>query len=479
MKELETIGLVKIDIVGLKNLSIIERIVHSIERVTKEKININELPEHDEETFTLLQQGKTNGIFQLESDGMKSVLRRLKPTSLEDIIAVNALYRPGPMEHIPTYIERKHGKKSFTYVHPNLEPILQKTYGVLIYQEQIMQIAHEFAGLSLGAADILRRAVSKKDRKLIDELKEAFINGCLKNGYEKYVAEEVFSWIVKFANYGFNKSHSVAYSKIAYQLSYLKANYPTYFFAQLLSTVSNEPAKLNMYVREANELGIEILPPSINNSQAYFSIEKNNIRMGLLSIKGIGYETVKEIISARKNKRYTDLFDFCIRTKHIKRNALETLILAGAFDETYENRASLLASIDQALERVELFGDLNGQSSLFGEQMEMKPAYVPIDDFSQMQKLADEKELLHMYVTSHPLKRYRTQLTLQQFKSLHQAKTLSNNETVKTVVIVQTVRKIHTKRGDSMAFITIADETDEMEAVIFPTVYRDRKSTRL
>lgn len=473
MNELEAIGLLKIDILGLKNLSMMERIVRSVNRSTKQTIDVNTIPEDDAKTFMLLQAGKTNGVFQLESQGMKNVLMKLMPTSLEDIIAVNALYRPGPMENIPTYIERKHGHKQFAYIHPDLEPILHKTYGVLIYQEQIMQIAHQFAGLSLGEADILRRAVSKKERRLIDELKETFLSGCMRNGYDKKIAEEIFSWIIKFANYGFNKSHSVAYSKIAYQLSYLKANYPTYFFAHLLSSVSNEANKLNMYVREANELGIHILPPSINRSNAYFTVENNHIRVGLLAIKGIGYETVKEIMNVRKNRPFADLFDFCLRTSSVKRNALETLILAGAFDETYSNRASLLASIDQALERAELFGDVNGQGNLFGDKVQMKPSYMEMDDFSQVQKLSDEKELLHMYVTSHPIKQYRSTLTLQHFLSLQQAKLLANNSQVKTVVIVQSIKKIHTKRGDSMAFVTIADETEEMETVIFPTLYRE------
>lgn len=472
MNELEAIGLLKIDILGLRNLSLMERIVGAINRRTNEKLDIDLIPDNDAKTFALLQAGRTNGIFQLESAGMKRVLMQLKPTSLDDIIALNALYRPGPMEAIPTYIARKHGREKVTYLHPDLEPILNKTYGVLLYQEQIMQVAHHFAGLSLGEADILRRAVSKKNRQLIEEQKERFIKGCINKDYGIQIAEEVFSWILKFANYGFNKSHSVAYSKIAYQLSYLKANYPTFFFANLLGTVSNDGKKLNMYVREANELGIEILPPSINKSHGYFTVEHSNIRFGLMAIKGIGYETVKEIIDERKKAPFTDLFDFCLRVS-IKRNALETLILAGTFDETYDNRASLLASIDQALDRAELFGDLHGQTNLFGKQIKMKPAYTEMDDFSQVQRLRDEKDLMHMYVTNHPIKQYRAELTLQNYTSLHHAKRLKNNRVIKTISILQSFKKIHTKRGDSMAFVRIADETDEMEGVIFPDVYRN------
>ena len=472
MNELEAIGLLKIDILGLRNLSMMERIIQMIEKREHKKVDINNIPLNDKKTFALLRAGKTNGIFQLESAGMKNVLVNLQPTTIEDIIALNALYRPGPMEQIPTYINRKHRREKVTYIHPDLEPILQKTYGVLVYQEQIMQVAHQFAGLSLGEADILRRAVSKKDVTLIETQREAFIQGCLQKGYDKSIAEEIFSWIVKFANYGFNKSHSVAYSKIAYQLSYLKANYPTYFFAQLLSSVMGDGAKMSMYVREANELGIEILPPSINDSHAYFTVDNDHIRVGLMSIRGIGYETVKTIIDARKNGRFTDLFNFCMRVS-IKRNAIETLILAGAFDDTYDNRASLLASLDHALDRAELFGGMDEQGSLFPEAENMKPAYEEIDDFTPMQKLRDEKELLHMYVSSHPLKNYRTTLTIEKCLTLHDAGQLQANQKVKVAAIVQRFNRINTKRGDSMAFVTLSDETDELEGVVFPDVFRE------
>lgn len=476
MNELEAIGLLKIDILGLRNLTIMERIIHSVNKTLHEPIDVNTLPEHDEKTFALLRAGKTNGIFQLESAGMKRVLVQMKPSNLEDIIALNALYRPGPMEHIPTYIARKHGKEKITYVHPDLEPILAPTYGVLVYQEQIMQVAHVVANYSLGEADILRRAISKKEKQTMVQQEQAFMNGAIKNGYDEHIAKEVFSWIVKFANYGFNKSHSVAYSKIGYQLSYLKANFSTHFFAQILSSVMNDPVKLRMYMREANENGIEILPPSINKSYGAFTVENGNIRIGFMAIKGIGYETVKEIVRARKEKKYSDLFDFCLRAS-IKRNVLETLILAGAFDETYSNRASLLDSIDQAIARKELFGDMSGQENLFSNQLNMKPSYIKIDDFSRMKKLQDEKELLHVYVTSHPFKQYRSLLASQQFLTLHQSKGLRQNSFVKTVAIIQTIRKIHTKRGDSMAFMTISDETEEMETVIFPKLYRQVNQT--
>lgn len=470
MNELEAIGLLKIDILGLRNLTLIERIVQSIYRLTGEAIDIDALPENDPTVFKLLQAGKTKGIFQLESAGMKNVLLSLQPTELDDIIALNALYRPGPMDYISTYVQRKHGKEAVHYIHPDLEPILKPTYGVLIYQEQIMQITHEFAGLSLGEADILRRAISKKDHALIDTQKQSFIAGCKRNGYEEDVAEELFSWIEKFADYGFNKSHSVAYSKIAYQLAYLKTHYPTFFFAHLLSTVRNDPNKLYMYVKEASFFNINILPPSINQSQAYYQVEGNDIRIGLMAIKGIGYDTVQKILEARKERKFTDLFDFCVRVHDMKRNVLETLVLAGTFDDTYANRASLLASIDQALERAVLFGGMSKQSSLF-KHLSLKPEYTKIEDFTTIEKLNDEKDLLNMYVSSHPIKQYRARLAISGYEPLEQLESYSDNKFIKTVGIVQSIKTTRTRHGDLMAFITITDETGEIDAVVFPKVY--------
>lgn len=477
MNELEALGILKIDLLGLKNLSMIEEIIASINQTDNVLINLNDVNQKDEKTFKLLQQGLTNGIFQLESEGMKRVLKQLKPTELSDIVALNALYRPGPMDQIPTFINRKLNKEPVTYVHSDLEPILKDTYGVLVYQEQIMQIAHKIAGFSLGEADLLRRAVSKKDTRVMTDLKKQFLNGCIKNGYTQVVSEEIFSWINRFANYGFNKSHSVAYSKISYDLSYLKANYPTNFFAELLSSTLNQPAKFSMYIQEAKDLGIQILPPSINDSYGKVTVEGDAIRLGLVSIKGIGYQSVQEIVKARKNGKYTDLFDFYLRTSSqiIKRNIIETLILAGAFDTIYPNRASLIASIDQAESRTELFGDiLESQNSMFSKGMKLKPTYIDMDDYSLLEKLANEKELVGIYLSNHPLKEYRLSLTQEGFVPLKNLNTYKINQSVKVAVIIQEVRKIRTVRGESMAFLTLSDETTELSAVVFPEVYRER-----
>lgn len=474
MNDLEAIGLLKMDFLGLRNLTLLERIVRSIRYSVNKQFSMDHLPDEDIKTFELLQKGKTNGVFQLESVGMKRVLTQLKPTSFEDVVAVNALYRPGPMDYISTYIRRKHDQEQTTYLHPNMKEILAPTYGVLIYQEQIMQLAHKMAGFTLGEADILRRAVSKKESTLLAKQEEAFIQGCLNNGYDQATATELFSWIVKFSNYGFNRSHAVAYSKISYQLAYLKANYPLNFFAELLSDAGNQSEKMNQYFKEAQDLQVTILPPSINKSYGKYAVESSAVRMGLLSIKGIGHHVVQEIITQRKNRSFTDLFDFCMRVslKVINRKTLELLVIAGVFDDIYDNRASLLASIDQALDQGELFGGLNSQPSLLPNKYGIEERYAEVDDFSQMKKLNDEKELLGVYLSSHPLKTYRKKLQVNGYISFHQAPQLLNKNNIHSAAIVHSIKKIRTKRGDPMAFLTIGDEFSDMEAVVFPILYR-------
>lgn len=475
MNELEAIGLLKMDFLGLRNLSLLEKVLHTINYGKNDPLSLEDMPEHDEKTYELLREGRTNGIFQLESEGMKRVLKELKPTSFEDIVAVNALYRPGPMDFIPTYIRRKHQLEPVTYPHDDLKPILEKTYGVLVYQEQIIQIAHRIAGFSFGEADILRRAVSKKDESIMEEQREAFLQGCIENGYSRDVATEIFSWIVRFSNYGFPRSHAVAYSKISYQLSYLKANYPAQFFAEVLSTVRNQQDKLQLYLKELHEIGIELLPPSINRSIWKFTVEKGAIRMGLSSIKGIGRDAIFAIIKARKTGPFKHLFDFCLRVSDVKRSAVENLILAGAFDELYANRASLLASLDQAMEQGELFREFRDQPNLFEDTLNLVENYVEIEDFPLTKKLQDEKELVGMYLSSHPLENYRKNLRACSFLSIAEMEKATSRRNMQTAVIVQEIKQIRTKRGEQMAFLTIADEENTMEAVLFPDTYRNVK----
>ncbi|WP_010651140.1 DNA polymerase III subunit alpha [Oceanobacillus massiliensis] len=475
MNDLEAVGLLKMDFLGLRNLTLLEKIINSIKYTANKQISLERIPDNDEQTYQLLRTGRTNGVFQLESQGMKQVLTSLKPTSFEDIVAVNALFRPGPMDFIPVYIARKHGKEQVTYPHPDLKPILEKTFGVLVYQEQIMQIANRIAGFTLGEADILRRAVSKKKQDMMDAQKKAFIDGCLTKGYDLPVAEEIFSWIVKFSNYGFPRSHAVAYSKISYQLAFLKAHYPASFFAELLSSTRNQQEKWSAYMQELKSMGLELLPPNINRSFGKYTVEKNQIRMGLSSIKGVGNQSIAEIIRVRKDGPFKNLFDFCLRVspKTVNRTTLENLIIAGAFDETNRNRASLLASIDQAMEQGELFSEFSGQPSLFQNGIELEVDYADIEDFSQVKKLADEKELLGMYISSHPLKEFRIRLRANGHIPLKNAANLVGKKEVATTAIIQSIKTIRTKRGERMAFLTIGDEHTEMDAVVFPDLFRE------
>ncbi|MDC3412639.1 DNA polymerase III subunit alpha [Terrihalobacillus insolitus] len=475
MNELEAIGLLKMDFLGLRNLTLLEQVVSAIAKNENKRLDIKNIPFDDRNTFAILQEGRTNGIFQLESQGMQGVLRSLLPSDFEDIVAVNALYRPGPMEYIPVYIKRKHGQEAITYPHPDLKPILGKTYGVLVYQEQIMQIANMMAGFSLGQADILRRAVSKKQKEKMHEQRENFIAGCLTNGYEESVAEEVFDWIVRFSNYGFNRSHAVAYSMIAFQLAYLKAHYPTYFLAELMSSLASQEDKVRMYVKEAKELGIEMLAPSINRSSGRFTVENKRIRMGLSSIKGVGMQAVSEIIRARKEGSFKHIFDFCLRVsaKIVNRSVMESLILAGAFDETYPNRASLMATIDQAMEQGELFREFEDQPSLFMSDIQLDVSYVEMEPFTPMKYLSFEKSVLGLYVSSHPLSDYRGKLRASGYLALADSKKFLQQRNQKSAAVVLEIKAIRTKRGDPMAFLILGDESNEVDAVLFPELYRN------
>ncbi|MGG8394921.1 DNA polymerase III subunit alpha, partial [Bacillus cereus] len=332
---LEELGLLKMDFLGLRNLTLLENIIKFIANKTGKEIDIRNLPLQDEKTFQLLGRGDTTGVFQLESGGMRNVLRGLKPNEFEDIVAVNSLYRPGPMEQIPTFIESKHGKRKIEYLHPDLKPILERTYGVIVYQEQIMQIASKLAGFSLGEADLLRRAVSKKNRDILDQERKHFVQGCLRNGYDETSAEKIYDLIVRFANYGFNRSHAVAYSMIGYQLAYLKANYTLEFMTALLSSAIGNEDKIVQYIRETKRKGFHVLPPSLQRSGYNFQIEGNAIRYSLLSIRNIGMATVTALLEEREKKMFEDLFEFCLRmpSKFVTERNLEAFVWSGCFDD--------------------------------------------------------------------------------------------------------------------------------------------------
>jgi DNA polymerase III subunit alpha len=473
MDHLEEIGLLKMDFLGLRNLTLIDSILHSIQHKTGQKLLVHDIPGEDKQTFQLLGRGETTGIFQLESEGMRKVLTRLEPTRFEDIVAVNALYRPGPMENIPLFIDRKHGRQDIDYYHKDLEPILRDTYGVIVYQEQIIQIASKMAGFSLGEADLLRRAVSKKKKEVLAQEREHFVNGALRKGYDTQTANLVYDLIVRFANYGFNRSHAVAYSMIAYQLAYLKTHYPLYFMASLLTSAIGNDTKIAQYARELQQMEIKLLPPSINRSAFSFQPEGDSVRYSLAGIKGVGIASLKEIFQARRTGHFKDIFDFCIRVpqKAATRKVVEALIYSGAFDEFGQDRAVLLATIDVALEHAQLVApDDNGQIDMFAEaEFSLKPKYIEVDPMRIEDKLSLEKEVLGVYLSRHPVSIHEKEFEAAGVKKIASK---APGSKIRLGVYITEQKKIRTKKGEAMAFLTLSDASGETEAVVFPTVYK-------
>lgn len=473
MDHLEEIGLLKMDFLGLRNLTLIDSILTSIYKKTGRKFDIHDIPFNDEKTFRLLSRGETSGIFQLESEGMRKVLTRLKPTRFEDIVAVNALYRPGPMENIPLFINRKHGNEPIDYYHKDLESVLANTYGVIVYQEQIMQIASVMAGFSLGEADLLRRAVSKKKKEVLSQERDHFINGALNKGYDEGTANKIYDLIVRFANYGFNRSHAVAYSMIAYQLAYLKANYPLYFMAALLTSAIGNDSKIAQYARELQQMDIKLFPPSINKSAFSFLPEGGGVRYSLAGIKGVGIAALKEIFQARRNHPFKDVFDFCIRVPHkaASRKVLEALVYSGAFDEFGKDRAVLLATIDVAIEHAQLVApEGSGQIDMFeDDEFSLKPKYTEVDPMRIEDKLSMEKEVLGVYLSKHPASIFE-----QEFKAAGVKPVASHTagQRARLGVYITEQKKIRTKKGEAMAFLTLSDASGEIEGVVFPAVFK-------
>lgn len=475
MDILEELGLLKMDFLGLRNLTLIENILNLIELDSKIRIDFQSIDYGDRNTFELLANGDTTGVFQLESDGMRQVLRKLKPTCFEDIVAVNALYRPGPMDNIPTFIAGKHEEREVQYVHEDLKPILQNTYGVIIYQEQIMQIASKMAGFSLGESDLLRRAVSKKKKHILDTEREHFVNGCIEKGYMRETADTIYDLIMRFADYGFPRAHAVAYSVIAFRLAYLKANYRNFFMAALLTSVMSDHRKLEQYIREMKIDGLELYPPSVNQSEAGFTTVSDGIRFGLLAVKNVGVNAAKEICEKREYGSYKDLFDLCSRVsmKRVNQKAMESFIFAGAMDEFGADRASLIASLDKAF----LYGE-DFQSHSEDNQMDWfeggkgKPAYEKVPPFAIKEKLKFESEALGFYLSAHPLERFADILNGMDLSKIHQLFSLSPKSRVRIAVIVANARYIRTKKGDPMAFLTVNDDSGDIETIIFPKLYR-------
>ena len=474
----EEIGLLKMDFLGLKNLTIIENTLQILKRTQNLDIDISAIPMDDEKTYELLQRGDTTGVFQFESGGMRRYLKDLVPSRFEDIIAMGALYRPGPMEWIPGYIKAQHNPETVRYLHASFEPILKETNGVAIYQEQILQIARDFAGFTLGEADILRKAVGKKIGSLLNEQKEKFLNGAVANGHDKKFAQEVFEKVIEpFAGYGFNKSHAACYAMISYRTAYLKANYPTEFMAALLSADADNTDRVVMEIMECETMGISVLSPSINDSFSSFTVvDESTIRFGLSAIKGLGQGTVEEILNVREEGgRFESLEDLLQRvpSKLMNKKTLEALALSGALDDLGE-RKRLAQSTDILSSYAKTNQEMiaQGQSSLFaGEQGETAPLNLPkVTPATNMERLKWEKDYLGLYVSGHPLKGLKKYLSRKV--TLIDSLTKKNiGKTVKLGGLLTKTKKVFTKSGSYMMYGEMEDPTGRIEFVVFPRTF--------
>ncbi|MFH0833932.1 MAG: DNA polymerase III subunit alpha [Patescibacteria group bacterium] len=479
MHPIEDIGLLKMDFLGLRNLTIIQKCLNIIRRTRKTEIDISALPMDDKKTFELFQKAETTGVFQFESSGMRRYLKDLQPTQFEDLIAMVALFRPGPMENIPTYIRGKNNPQSVKYPHPVLQEFLEETHGIAVYQEQVQQIAQAFAGFSLGEGYLMIKAVAKKIPELLGEQREKFISGAVKKGHTKKEAEQLFSVIEPFAGYGFNKSHAACYALIAYQTGYLKAHFPSEFLAALLTADHGNLDRLAIDIEEASKMAIKVLPPSVNESLANFTVVAGgDIRFGLNAIKGVGEGPIRAILDARKNSgKFESLADFASRVEPsvINKRTLEALAFSGALDDLGE-RAAIAASASSLSEFAKAVKNSaeTTQGSLFGETAaapKLEFQLEKIASASRSQKLKWEKELLGMYVSAHPLAGLKKALG----KKFHLVEKLDKKNVGKTHTvggIVTQFRKIMSKKtGQMMAFATIEDPTGAIEISLFPKVF--------
>lgn len=483
MTYVERIGLVKFDFLGLRNLTVIENTLGLIARQNNTPPDLLDLDFEDSDTYSLLCAGDTTGVFQLESSGMKELLCRLKPACFDDVTALVALYRPGPLDSgmVDDYVERKHGREPVEYLLPELEPILKETYGVILYQEQVMQIAGTLANYSMAEADGLRKAMGKKIPAIMAEHRELFMKGALENNIPSDKAKSIFDLMEKFGGYGFNKSHSAAYALIAYQTAYLKAHFPVEFMAALLTSEMHSADGVVKYIAECRSHGIPILPPDINESDKGFTVDDSKIRFGLVAVKNVGEGAIESIIEVRKKGKFSSLFEFCERVdlRKVNKRVSESLIKCGAFDSTGEFRSRMTASLEDALDHGQRVQKekADPQMGLFdmGENKRMidLPPMAEIDEWDQKQLLAFEKEALGFYITGHPLNGYEELLkkfTNVNAVSINEAK---DGSAVRIGGTVKSIKTIRTKKGDPMAFVTIEDMQGSVEVVIFSSVYKE------
>lgn len=489
----KALGLLKIDFLGLRNLTILEEAIKYLMQTQGKKIDIHHVPLDDKKTFELMARGETIGVFQLESSGMRRLAKDLQPNKMSDIIAMVALFRPGPMELIPLFLEGKKNPKKIKYLHSALAPILGETYGVLVYQEQVMQIANMLAGYTMSQADNLRMAMGKKKKELMKKEEEKFISGCVKNGYEKKLAERIFKFIEKFAAYGFNKPHSASYGLIAYWTAYMKANYPVAFMTALLSAELHGVAgpqreiKMTQAIEECRRMDITVLPPDINRSSYSFTIEGESIRFGLSAIKNVGGSAIDAIKDARKNGEFTSFKDFLHRVdlRRVNKKTVESLIKAGAFDQ-YANRATLMTYYPKVVQEVSQMKEdrANGQFGLFTQDQStknIKDTFIVVEDFSEDEIFTMEKDIIGFLITKNPLLKYQGIIDKKITKKIGEVSMEDVNKTIVLGGIISSVKIIKTKKDNSeMAFLTLFDETGTIELVIFPKLFaRQRDIFRL
>lgn len=490
MGNLENLGLLKMDFLGLRNLTVIKDCQNYI-RLKFPNFNIDDIPINDSKVFSMLAQGKTLGVFQFESAGITDVLVKLVPKNIEDLIAVLSLYRPGPMDSIPKYIENRHNPNRISYDTPLLEPILKVTYGCIVYQEQVMEICRTLANYSYGHADVVRRAMAKKKHDVMLKERESFINGCQNNGISNSIANKIFDELVKFSAYAFNKSHATCYAYLSYQTAYLRCHYFTEYMASLMSSVLSNTSKLMEYITECENNGIKVLNPHINESFEGFTVSKNCIRFGLLAIKNIGKGMIDRIIYERtKNNNFSSIKDFCKRMANcseVNKRAIESLIKAGAFDNLSYNRKQMLSSLDNILELYSnntYSNEIEGQLDLFGQMSNVanKDYSIPyMDEFSNTEILNMEKDITGMYMSGHPLKEYSIYIdifnldTLNSISQSVKENRLTNDSYINTICYISEVKKHITKNNSQMAFISIEDTSTSVDGVVFPNIYNNTK----
>lgn len=498
MEDVESMGLLKMDFLGLKNLTMIDKTIDLVKESTGETVDPDALPLNDPGTYGLLARGDLEGIFQLESSGMRQIVRDLKPSSLEDISSILALYRPGPLDAglIPKFINRKHGREAIDFAHEKLQPILQETYGIMVYQEQIMKIAQDLAGYSLGEADLLRRAMGKKKKSEMEKHQSLFVKGATERGVDPKIAEGLFEQMVLFAEYCFNKSHSTAYGAVTYQTAYLKAHYPVAYMAALLTVNAGDSAKVQRYIANCNAMGIEVMPPDVNASGIDFTPVGDRILFGLSAVRNLGEGAIRQLIEARQGDGpFASLADLCDRIpgQQLNRRALEALIHSGALDalEPKANRAQLMADLDLVLDwassrakdrasgqgnLLDLLGGLGGAAPAAGDggvsgSLSTAPKAAAVADYPPTEKLRLEKELVGFYLSDHPLKQLAPKVKLLSPLALGSLEEQADKAKVSAVVMVPELRQVTTRKGDRMAVLQLEDLTGSCEAVVFPKAY--------